>query len=702
MAVMLLVCQPVHVWSADPNPAATSLDKVPADVEAYQSYLRLGEMVEIIGKSRAWKLLWEDKSVQELWKEAKKNFEDDGGEFKKFLDDPANKELPGLLADAFSQEVFVYLGKGGGDVLTLLGETANSARFANLLGKLQGERDDSLAQLRAMMRGLTEQRQRIRIPDMVFGFKVSDPAKVTAQLKRLDKILADALNDTALKGASSRTKVGEDEFLVLKLDASAIPWGLIPLGMIEEKEGEFAPLIEKLKKLKAVVSVGVREGYLLVALSESTDSLAKFGGKGPKLSAHPAFKPVAKFAERPLTSIGYSSAELNQLLAANADDVRTLTDLIKSGFDELELDKKQQEALKNDLEALGRSLEKTLEKPGAELGFSFRTPTGWESYEYQYSTSKPAEAKPLTLLNHLGGDPILAVVGRSTTTVEDYRSLIKWAKVFALHGEKVLLAKAPEYEEKVKSFHRDIVPILKKLNDTIEKLYIPALADGQEALVLDSKWKSTRWQAFLAESDQPLPMLELGIIVGVTDAVKLEDALSSFRTLGNQLIEKVREIAGAAAAIPEFEIPKPVVERKNGRTFAHYPIPGEWGLDEKFLPTGGLSKTVGAVTLSRGHTERLLTETPLKVQSSLLADTKKPLDSALYFNWSGLVDAVAPWMAYMKEQTGMDADSEKTVKNVMKFLKVFRSYSAITYHEEGATVTRSEGIIRDIELEKSK
>ena len=107
------------------------------------------------------------------------------------------------------------------------------------------------------------------MPDMVIGLKVSEPAKVTAQLKRLDTLLADALKETPLKGASSRIKVGGDEFLVLKLDASLIPWDAVPLGIFEQKPGEFAPLLARLKKLKTTISVGVRAGYLLIGIGES-------------------------------------------------------------------------------------------------------------------------------------------------------------------------------------------------------------------------------------------------------------------------------------------------------------------------------------------------------------------------------------------------------------------------------------------------
>ena len=81
--------------------------------------------------------------------------------------------------------------------------------------------------------------------------------------------------------------------------------------------------------------------------------------------------------------------------------------------------------------------------------------------------------------------------------------LVQWIKVFAGHGEKMVLAKMPETEEYIKTFHREFAPLLKKLNDTTEKLWLPALADGQEAIVLDSKWSSKRWHAQMPESSAP-------------------------------------------------------------------------------------------------------------------------------------------------------------------------------------------------------
>ena len=157
-------------------------------------------------------------------------------------------------------------------------------------------------------------------------------------------------------------------------------------------------------------------------------------------------------------------------------------------------------------------------------------------------------------------------------------------------------------------------------------------------------------------------MPELGIVVGVSDAEKLEEALGEYRSVANKLLGKVKDWI-PAAEIPDFEIPRPQTKREKGRTYAHYPVPEDWGLDEKFQPVGGLSSTVGVLSLSRKHAERLLDETPLKTDSSLLADPKKPLDSMFYVNWAEMMEMALPWVKYVRSLDGDDDDADKVGAN---------------------------------------
>ena len=259
----------------------------------------------------------------------------------------------------------------------------------------------------------------------------------------------------------------------------------------------------------------------------------------------------------------------------------------------------------------------------------------------------------------------------------------------------------PDSDEILKQYRTDYLPLLRDLSDTIEKLWLPALADGQQAFVLDAKWTSKAWHAMMPPSDKELPMLELGVVLGVSDAAKLEKALESYRKLTNKLLVKARGQIPPGTLPAEFEIPKPKVEQDGGNTYAFYPIPEESGLDRQFRPTGGLSKRVAVLTLSQSHSERLLNEAPLKVDSPVLADTTRPLDSVFYFNWAGMVDAAAAWAPYvirLQIDDQLEAiKAEKMARKVFQVLKVFRGYTSVTYREEKATVTHSEEVFKDIE-----
>lgn len=702
-AVAFLSLAPVARAADPPKPADTALGKVPADAEYFRSVLRLGETFDLIGKTRLWARLWNDPAVQEMLKQARAAYDAGEGDLaplKKFFADPVNAELPALALDALSQEVFVYAGDGAGDFTSLLMETAGGAKYGPVLQKFLGQDVGDLdrARVRLGLQALAEKPERLRVPDLIVGFQVAEPKKVADQLRRLDPLLADALKGTPLAGRSKRAKVGGDDFLVLELDGSLVPWDKVPIAEYEEKKGEFDPLLKRLKAMKLTVAVGVRQGYLLVAIGESVDRITRFGGDGPRLAGRPELKPLAKAAGRPLTAVGYTSAKLRQATATKAEDVTGFAELSKWGLEFAGLPEDLRNAIQKDVEALTKAIGRGLVKPGAAMHFSVRTARGWETFDHDYTDPGPGQSRPLTLLNHLGGDPLLAAVWRSGTTVEDYRAFVKWVTTFAGHAEKVAVAKELVPAETIALFRKAVLPILRELSDVTEKLWLPALEDGQQGFVVDAKWTSKKWHESV-ETPQALPLPEVGLVLGVSDAEKFAQALEGYRTVVNKAIAKARELA-PPGSVPEFEIPKPKVEKAGGTTFAFYPIPAEWGIDKQFQPTGGLSERVAALTLSRGHTERLLKATPLRTGLAPLADLDRPLDSAFYFNWSAWVDAIDPWADYAIRAAGADDEAAAIARKVVVALRVFRAYGSATYREGGATVTHSEAVFGDVDLGK--
>jgi hypothetical protein len=693
--------------AADPK---TALEKLPANTEYYASMLRLGETVQTIGKTRLWKMVWEDKIVQEAWKKLLAQYEageNNWGPIKGLLEAPGNKDWPALAGDAFSNEIFLSLGQDSGDALSLVMEMIGSARYGPILQQALGNPnlDMDKARIRSILQAINEKPERLKLPDMLIGLKVSDPEKVAAQLKRLDDILPVILKGGPLEGRVEKTKLGGDDFQVLKLDGGMVPWNEIEnkLEDYEEKANEFKPLLTHLKKQKLHIAVGVRQGYLLIAIGHTTEQVAKFGGAGEKLAGRAEFKPLAKYADKQLTSIAYSSAKLRQAVAPKPEDINGVFDIAKELLKNAAmLPEEQRKAIEKDLEAFAKDLSKGIKAPQGAMDFSFRTTDGWQSFSHDYSEPSATAKKPLSMLNQLGGNPLMAAVWRSGTTAEEYANLVKWLGIFAAHGEKFVESSAPNGDEIIKVYREQAKPLLKELNEIVEKLWLPALADGQEGIVLDGKWTSKQWHAAMPALEKPLPMIEFGLLLGVSDAAKFEKAVEGYRLLVNKVYAKARELNPAGAA-PEFEVAKPTVLKVKGVTLAYYAVPEAWGLDALFQPTAGVSDKFAALTLSRGHTERLLKETPLKVASAPLVDPSKSLDGAFYLNWAGIVDVLGPWMemgANFAPQNENGPNVADYLPKVLGTMKVFRSYSSVTYREGTGTVTHSEAIFGDIPVKK--
>ena len=231
---------------------------------------------------------------------------------------------------------------------------------------------------------------------------------------------------------------------------------------------------------------------------------------------------LKKHAGQPLIGVGYTSTKFREVTATKPEDIQGMAEMAKTLAGLAGLAEDQQKALSDDIDALAKSISGGLVKPGAITSFSFRTSRGWESFCYDDSPISPISPRPLTLLNHVGGSPLFACVWRSQTTVEDYRAFIKWVKVFAGHGEKILVDKVPDSKEYVQAYREQVLPVLKELDQITEKLWLPALADGQEGIVLDGKWSSRKWFRDMPDSNKPLPLPELGVVLGLSDKAKME------------------------------------------------------------------------------------------------------------------------------------------------------------------------------------
>ena len=201
---------------------------------------------------------------------------------------------------------------------------------------------------------------------------------------------------------------------------------------------------------------------------------------------------------------------------------------------------------------------------------------------------------------------------------------------------------------------------------------------------------------------EPLPMLEIGLVYGVSDAALVKRASSEYFSITREAVKKLHAIV--PDYVPEFDVPLPQAREFPEGTVFYYSLPAEWGVDTQLAPNAALSKEVLALSLVPKFGLRLLKKTPLQAEGPLAA-RDRPLASAAYFNWAGLVEAVEPWIAYGSDQVPVRELAEQgevtpqEVKEgtaaVLDLLKCLRTMSSVSYFENEALVTHSEWHVVD-------
>lgn len=707
LAVVLLgLAAPVQAQELDRLDSALKL--VPADATFFSSWLRNREQLEIVARSKAWAKLSSLPAAQMAQKAVTDQLLKADGPLApvvQFFKTPENWQLLELAGEMFAEEVFLAGGANFPDFVDLLAELQGAnygGQIAAAVAGLQGvNRFD--VQREMLVQTLKENLKKLQAPELLLGFRVRDSKRAEAQIRRLEEL---ARGVPQLKERLQRTRFGGGEFVTLTLEGTMIPWDLVPIRDLEQQPGELDDLVKHLKAQRLIVSVGVRDGYLLVSLGPTNHILARFG-QDKRLVERPEFQKLAPHVDKRLTSISYTSQTLAEKGANTPEDIDEMMEWLSSLIPFDQFTAAQQARLKKDLADLAADVKKFMPRPGPSLGFTFLTPRGQEGYAYDWSSTPGAvPAKPLTILQHLGGNPILAVAGRNTGGLESYQLFVKWLKVAHGHFEDLFLPQLGDVKDQYQAIFKEFLPLVQRLDQITATMFLPALADGQSAFVLDAKWTSKQWLQALPATDKPMPMLEAAVVLGVSDAALLQKACTQYRETVNTAIAKIRQLV---PDFPELTIPPPESRKAAGGTLFWYAIPEAAGLDSQVIPTAGLSNQFAVLTLSQGHAQRLLTATPLKVDGGPLADLKRPADSAVYFSFAALVEGAGPWIEHgmgmlaptLADTLGMPGEKgaasiRDQTKIVLQVLQCLRSYSSRTTVESGITVTHSESNFRDV------
>ena len=701
-----------------PAAADSSWQLIPEDAAFYSALLRNREQVEIVTRSKAWASLMAMPSIQQglaRLKEMAENAESPLGRAKAVWENPQIQDLVKMLGDMFSTDVFVYADPSLIDVLELAQKVNYANTYGPLLLQATGQTEgESEGELRGglVLSTLANNVQQIRVPRLIFGFKVQDTQRARRRVDELAGLLTGILlTKPEWSKVLDRARIDGYDYVTLTLDAQMLPWDQVPtekLKRVERKEGDAEKVIARLKQLKLVLAFGVRGDYLLVCLGESTEGLARLG-KGKTLAERPEMKPLAKYARQRLTSISYLSREMASRLALSAKDVESLRKVLEEILEKTDLSEEQKARIRKDADALAADLKRLLPRPGARMAFSFLTAQGEESYAYRWHEGYTAAAlKPLGLLEHVGGNPILAVVARLDVSPEGYDLLARWAKTAFRYFEEFGVPRLrPKEQEQYEEVKKELLPLVERADKANREFLIPAL-DGQIGLVFDAKLKTSQWPKPVPKTERPLPVPELALVIGVKDADKLRQAYTAYQGILDDLVDAVRKLD--PKAVPsDYKIPWPEASQIQGGTMISYQLPPRWKFDPRIRPNAALSQDVLVITASPSQSERLLKATPFR-SYGVLNNPRKPLAAALALDWAALVDAATPWVELATRSIAAkklhiaDDEARKTevdkivqqARTVLAALKALRNLTAEFYGEDGALVEHGRAEIRDI------
>ncbi len=697
----------------------TSLNWLPQDASFYSAALRGREKFEAIAGSRAWAKLREMPVMEHglRFYKAKSHVSGTGAaRLEEALDNPQSQQALALLADMLSREAFVYGDRQCIDTIELIQQVAGAMRYGPVIVQLTAhaeELDEKELRAALLLGVLSENLDLMKIPGMIAGFKLSKTDEVAEHLSGIAgiaKMLCDA--NPLMAGRFKRTKIGQHSYLVLSLDGKMIPWDKVPLEKLkelEEKPGELDKLVAKVKELTLVVALGLRDDYLLVGIGPSTDFLARLGSE-KVLADLPQIKRLDKFADKRIASIGYMSEEMGRRIGGGKKDIEQLLDAVNELLPLAKLEKDKEAQVRKDAARLVEDLKRLVPEAGAVAAVSLLTDRGIESYAYNWGNQLGLDgSKPLGLLNHLGGRPLLAFVARGKSSPEQYDLLVKWLKVGYGYFEQHAVPKMDSDDrERFEKLAKLAGPLVERLDKTTRQKLIPSTADGQGGLVIDAKLKSKQPVSVLPALDAPMPLPEPALVIGLSDAALFRKALVEYWEILEDAVEVAEEVL---PDVPDdFKLPEPEVTKSDaGELFAFVLSPElgvpEFSVDEQIVPNLGIFGKVAVVSASRQHTRRLLQATPLEI-GGVLAKTDRPLASASLLDWAALVDAATPWAdlatrQIVKKKLGDDKDRLKAITDqvhtVLEVLKVVRTITGEAYFEDGVLVRHTLVEIRDVD-----
>jgi len=571
---------------------------------------------------------------------------------------------------------------------------------------------------RLMIKTVADNTDLLVVPDLVWGFAIADKAAAETQLKRVEVLLKLAAQaNPELADAVARKTIGEGDFVTFTVDPDV---AALRQGMreIEGTADDVDKIFAKAEELTFVWALGIVGDRVIMSLGDSTEHLEKLvtsGGVEKGLLGTAPLAPLMAHRDKPITGVNYVSEALMKVVSPSTADIDQFAELSGTLVELADLPPEAAGVARRELEAMSAQYRKWLPVPGPWMSFSFMTEQGYEGYAWDWAKNTALDgSKRLELLEHAGGAPLGVLVARSKTDVPRFNDLAAWGGMGWRFFRTYVLPKADEeVREKVDAVDEHLGPVARKFVEIVRTKISPALADGQVGLVLDAKSKTKRLQRTLPEAEEPLPIVEPAIVLGLDDPKLFREGLSDLFALTDEFVDAVREIDPDSVPA-EYRVADPEKSKVEGGSIWAWKLEKS-GLDDQVRPAIAVGNDAAVFSLVPKQAARLIVETRLETGSQL-AKFEEPLAAAAAVDVAGLIDALQPWVVYLtrygcvQQRDGsvdpdatLDADVEtpqakdalEQAKAVFEALKSIRVAVAETTAQPDATVTHWRNVVRD-------
>lgn len=694
------VAMTIPSMAEDIDLSKSSLKLIPRSAASGSVSFQNDKQLQRFLESNAFKSIKNHPLIQMGWGQAMFMFQNGPASgVNDFFQDPENEEILPLLKDALSNETFSYVDESASEWLEFFVDVSNRMNALNFK-QATGEEVSPASEI---AEALIEHLKTASAPAGVMGFKTTMNGVVNEQLARLEQFLNVMIDNVEelsfLKGKLSSEMIDDNKFLVLELDGSMIPW-----SQIEDEEifESFEEVKDDITAKKVTISLGVRKGFILFAMGETTD-IVKNLGDDESLWEAKELAPLRKQPARPYTAVSYLSQDLMESLASPKGVIDQYASMIKMALKSSDMPGDLLDPITADIDEFSKDLKELVPEVGSTMSFSFMTDGGYEGFGYNYTQDSQFDgSKPLDILDNVGESPLFLFAGREKQNQAEIELLTKWCQKVFTYADQAIHMKLAEDEdeeatEKYETAVKEFTPLLKRVGEIFEKKLDPAFADRQSALVIDAQSKRESWNMMMPPSDDPLRMLELALVIRVNDAKLAKEGYSELFDVAQTAFGKILELAPEDNDIPFDEIPEPLTDEIGGGVMYSYELPAESGFDpEAIRPNALLNDDVLVLSLIPEASERLAQKNAL-ASTGVLQRTSKPAYFAVHIDFAGFVDFARDWVGYAATLNDDVAEQMVHIDFVMDLLECFGSMSSVSYPEDGAIVTHYEMSFQDLE-----